>query len=269
MLGQELAKTFKENSPFLWDRNEIDISNQEEVHKKIAGLKPDLVINAAAYNDVDGAEKNEAIANQINGYAVGYLAKAINAIGGILVHYSTDYVFKGDKKQGYLEADIPDPQSAYAKSKYLGEQEIINNIKKFYLIRLSRLFGQSAKSVQAKKSFVDIMIELSKTKKKLNVVNEELSSPTYAPDLARQTKYIIDDKLPFGIYHVTNRGACTWAEFAKAIFAIKNLSVTINPVKSSFFPRPAVRPNYSQLINSKLPDSRNWQEALNEYLDGI
>lgn len=266
MLGQELAKVFQKDKPLLWDRGEIDIANEEDVKLKIGDLKPDLVINAAAYNDVDGAEKNEALARQINGEAVSYLARALRANQGILVHFSTDYVFKGDKKEGYQELDKPNPQSAYARSKYLGEQELQANTDSFYLIRLSRLFGRPATSQAGKKSFVDLMLELTKTKKELNAVNEELSSPTYAPDLAQRTKEIIDWKKPFGIYHASNSGSGTWFDFAQEIFTIKQINVKLNPVPASFFPRPAVRPKYSILLNTKLPPMRNWQEALREFI---
>ncbi len=266
MLGQELAKVFVDYKPLLWDREEIDISDKSDVQEKIEDLKPDLVINSAAYNDVDGAEKNEALANKINGFGVGYLARAVRVSGGILVHYSTDYVFKGDKKEGYKESDKPDPQSAYARSKYLGEQETQKNIDNFYIIRLSRLFGKPAVSQAGKKSFVDVMLELSKTKKDLNIVDDELSCPTYAPDLALRTKEIIDRKKPFGIYHAANSGACTWYEFAKEIFAMKEISVRLNSVPTSFYPRPAKRPEYSILLNTKLPLQRRWQDALKEYL---
>lgn len=267
MLGQELARVFKEYKPVVWSREELDITDKDQVQKKISDLKPDLLINAAAYNDVDGAEKNEALADKINGLAVGHLAKAICASGGILVHYSTDYVFKGDKKEGYLESDQPDPQSAYARSKYLGEQELQKNTDKFYLIRLSRLYGKPAKSEVAKKSFVDMILDLSRTKKELNVVDEELSSPTYAPDLAVRTKEIIEQKKSFGIYHATNSGACTWYGFAKEIFTVKDIDAKLNPVPASFFPRPASRPRYSILLNTKLPSMRSWQETLKEYLN--
>jgi dTDP-4-dehydrorhamnose reductase len=194
------------------------------------------------------------------------LAKSLSAAGGILVHYSTDYVFKGDKKRGYREDDRPDPQSAYALSKYLGEQAVQENADNFYLIRLSRLFGRPAASQGAKKSFVQIMLELAQTKPEVNAVDEELDCPTYAPDLARRTREIIDQRKPLGIYHVTNSGGCTWYDFAREIFTSKNISVKLNPVPASFFPRPAVRPKYSILLNTKLPSMRSWQEALKEFI---
>jgi len=269
MLGQELARVFQKEKPLLWDREEIDIANEEEVKQKIGDLNPDLMINAAAYNDVDGAEKNEALARQINGEALRYLASALHANQGILVHFSTDYVFIGDRREGYNELDQPNPQSVYARSKYFGEQELQANTDRFYLIRLSRLFGQPASSQVGKKSFVDLMVELAKIKKEINVVNEELSSPTYAPDLAKRTKEIIDWKKPFGIYHASNSGSCTWYDFTKEIFTIKNISIKINPVPTSFFPRPAARPKYSILLNTKLPAMRSWKMALKDYLSFI
>jgi len=266
MLGQELAKVFAEHKPILWGYEEIDIANEKNVQEKIGDLKPSLVINAAAYNDVDGAEKNADLANKINGLAVGYLAKAVRSSGGILVHYSTDYVFRGDKKGGYHESDQPKPQSAYARSKYLGEQEIRKYADKYYLIRLSRLYGKPAASQVAKKSFVDTMLELAEKKNELQVVDEELSSPTYAPDLARCTKGIFGDNKPFGIYHAANSGACTWYGLAEEIFTIKKINVKLIPVTADFYPRSAKRPKFSILLNTKLPQSRSWQEALKEYL---
>jgi dTDP-4-dehydrorhamnose reductase len=266
MLGQELARTFVDYQPLLWDRQEIDITDEYSVSNKISGEKPDVVINAAAFNDVDAAEEKEPLAKRINGSGPGYLAKSLSASGGILVHYSTDYVFRGDKKEGYLEEDSPEPQSAYARSKYLGEQEVQKCTGKFYIIRLSRLFGQPAASETAKKSFVQLMLDLAKTKKELNVVNEELDCPTFAPDLALRTREIIEQKKPYGLYHVTNSGACTWYDFAKEIFTLKNIDVKLNPVPTDFFPRPAVRPKYSVLLNTKLTAMRSWQEALKEFL---
>ncbi|MFA4930485.1 MAG: dTDP-4-dehydrorhamnose reductase [Patescibacteria group bacterium] len=266
MLGQELAKVFQTYKPLLWDRDEIDITDQHLVDAKIGQIRPEMVINAAAYNDVDGAENNEPLAMSINGLAVGYLANAVHAYKGILVHYSTDYVFKGDNKNGYKESDVPNPQSVYARSKLAGEQAFQHSGVAGYVVRLSRLFGKPAIGERAKKSFVDTMLQLAKTRRSLNVVNEEASSPTYAPDLALRTKYIMENKLPNGIYHVTNSGSCTWYEFAKEIFAQSKNNVTIVPVSGSDFPRPAARPSHSILINTKLPPLRTWQEALQEYL---
>lgn len=266
MLGQELKRAFESNQLLCWDREEIDITDMEQVRARISQERADVVINAAAYNDVDGAENNESLAMAVNGLAVRYLAEAIRAYNGILVHYSTDYVFKGDKKEGYAEDDIPDPQSAYARTKFAGERAFTKSGVRGYLIRTSRLFGRAAAGEHAKKSFVDTMLKLSETKNELNVVDEEVSSPTYAPDLAGMTKHIIEHALPFGLYHIANSGSCTWFSFAKEIFARAAKNVTLIPVDSSAFPRPAKRPRYSELRNGKLPALRSWQEALHDYL---
>jgi len=266
MLGQQLAKVYKDQDPILWDREVIDITDKDKVLTQISKIKPDIVLNTAAYNDVDGAENNEALAMEINGHAIGHLAKAVSTAGGILVHYSTDYVFKGDSVEGYKEDGQPDPQSAYARSKYLGEQELVDNIQNYYLIRLSRLFGRPAKSKSGKKSFVEIILDLANNQDEVNVIDEEVSSPTYSVDLALATKAIIDQKKSFGIYHISNNGSCTWFEFAKEIFSNYNIKVKLNPVPADFFSRPALRPKYSVLLNNKTEPLRSWQYALKDYM---
>lgn len=267
MLGQELVKVFKRGHEVVaWDKDECDITNKEEIRGQIFSLRPDFLINAAAYNDVDNAEKEQEKANLINGWAVGFLAETAEKLSIPMVHYSTDYVFRGDKKEGYVEEDTPDPQSAYAKSKFLGEQELRNNCSKFYLIRLSRLFGKMGDGEGVKKSFVDKIIERT-TNFELKVIDEEMSSPTYAPDAAKLTFEIVRSKRPFGIYHGANSGACTWYSFAQEIFKIlKRSDIILKPVSAAEFPRPAARPRYSILLNTKLPKQRKWEEALREYL---
>ena len=267
MLGQELVKVFHDHEVLAWDREDCDITKKDEVQNKIQQAAPDLVINSAAYNDVDGAERNKDLADRINGYAPGYIAEAADKAGARLVHYSTDYVFRGDRKQGYKEDAMPDPISVYGLSKYLGELETVKFTKKYYLIRLSRLFGKPGIGEDAKKSFVDKMLELAKTRDKLDVINEEVSCPTYAPDLAKRTREIVEGDYDFGIYHGANKGACTWYEFCQNIFKIKEISVKLNPVPGSKFPRLAKRPAYSILLNTKLPEARTWQEALWQYLN--
>ncbi|HLD30650.1 MAG TPA: sugar nucleotide-binding protein, partial [Patescibacteria group bacterium] len=212
MLGQELVREFKENNYEVlgWDKSELDITDREMVLDKIKNIKPEIIINSAAYNAVDKIEESEEdkkIANKINGLAVGYLAEVAKDIEAIFVHYSTDYVFGGRKVGGYKETDKPNPQSEYAKSKLLGEEELLKQQGlRFYLIRTSRLFGKPAVSEGAKKSFVDVMLQLAETKDNLDLIDEELSSPTYVCDLARRTREIIEEKKSYGIYHITNFG---------------------------------------------------------------
>jgi dTDP-4-dehydrorhamnose reductase len=294
MLGQELVKVFKKDRAFevfAWDRKELDIANEKDLSKKIKELKPNVIINSAAYNAVDKCEepKEYAIAKKINGIAPGNLAKIAKKIGATLIHYSTDYVFdgmpeieeptgcshscmschlhEGFKPQiGFKENDKPKPINKYGKTKLLGEVNVKKNTKKYYIIRTSKIFGKPAKIVEAKKSFFDTMIALGKKNKSVRVINEETSCFTYAPDLAKKTKEIIDSKKPFGIYHVANSNPCTWYEAVLELYKQAKLETKVISVDSSEFPRPARRPFYSVLLNTKLNPMRSYKEALKEYL---
>src|SRR3989338_9807423 len=263
MLGSMLTNTLQENHNVTsWDRDEIDISQEREVEKKIGQQKVDIIINAAAFTAVDDCEVKQDIAMQVNGTAVGYLAKQAAKLDIPIVHYSTDYVFDGHKKEGYNENDHPDPLSMYGKSKYQGEQELRKNCKKFYLIRTSWLYGPNGKN------WVDTMVHLAKTKDKLSIVNDQHGKPTYTKDLAATTKTIIEGKKDYGIYHVTNEGETTWYDFGKAIFALKKLPIPVSTTTTAEFfqnrPYFAQRPEYSSLNNTKLPQLRSWQEAVKE-----
>lgn len=268
MLGQELVKKFKNEGEDVvaWDREEIDITNKKEVIEKVRDLSPDVLINAAAYNAVDEAEEKFEIANLLNGYAVGYLVEAVRGLNTKIVHYSSDYVFRGTRGEGYKEDNETSPISKYGESKLLGEKELQKNCDRYYIIRLSRLFGNAGSAEACKRSFVDIMKDLAEEKDEISVVDEEFASITYAPDLAELTYYIIKKEVPYGIYHGANSGGCTWFQFAEEIFKILKKDVKVKPVPRDMFPCPARRPAYSILINTKLPQQRSWQEALKEYL---
>ncbi len=269
MLGQELAREFGETGYEIlaWDKEEVDITKKDLVLEKVKSSSPEIIINAAAYNAVDKIEEGEKdFAEAVNGYAVGNLSKASEVIDATFIHYGTDYIFDGKEIDGYVEDATPNPQSVYAGSKLLGEQQIKN--KKYYLIRTSRLFGKQAQSEGAKKSFVDVMLKCAEENDCLEIVDEEISSPTYVFDLARRTREIIEWKKPFGIYHATNEGSCTWYGWAKKIFELsdKNKNIKLIPVGADKFPRAAKRPRYSILLNTKLPPMRRWEEALLDYL---
>lgn len=264
MLGQELSRVFGGQDVAAWDFEDLDITNETAVREKVTALRPEIIVNAAAYNNVDKAEEEREKARLLNGYAVGFAARTAKEVGAIFVHYSTDYVFDGQSRTGYREDGTPNHISVYGASKFLGETEA-QKADKFYIIRLSRLFGKMGGGLSVKKSFVDIMLDLAQKKDKIDVIDEEMSSPTYAPDLAKRTKYILESNLPYGIYHAANSGACTWYEFAKEIFRLAGKDVIINPVSGDAFPRPARRPKYSILLNTKLPPMRPWQEALFDY----
>lgn len=274
-LGGQLVKVFsadKDYKVIAWDREEIDITDKELVFKKIRELKLDIIINAAAYNAVDKCEEDEEefkLAEKINAEAVGYLVEACLETGAVLVHYSSDYVFAGDKKEGYKEDDEPNPINKYGETKLAGEQEIIKKSGqglKYFLIRTSKLFGPKGGSEITKPNFFDIMLDLSKKKNELEAVDGEVSCFTYTPDLARATKSLLESEKGYGVYHFTNIGRATWYEAAVELFKILGKKIKVKPVRGDKFVRPAKRPAYSILVNTKFDMQRDWKEALREYL---
>lgn len=269
MLGQDLARVFDDKRTFVWDRDDVDITDPQALREKLEYFTPRTVINAAAYNNVDGIEENErdrAIADAVNAQAPRNLAAICADIDATLVHFSTDYVFDGTKESGYSESDAPAPVSVYGKSKLAGEQAVLESTARAYVIRTSRLFGHAGVSNVSKASFVDTMLTLGSESDTLDIVDEEVSSPTYTPDLAGQTRVLLDGDYAPGIYHISNTGACTWYTFAQEIFRITGIHVDVTAVTSATFPRPAQRPAFSELKNTKLPELRRWQEALADYL---
>lgn len=272
MLGQALEAEFLAAG---WsvtghDREELDVTDFEAVTQKLTELKPDLVINSVAINAVDKIETEPDFletAETINSRVPGRLAELCKTQEITLVHYSSDYVFAGDNENGYAEDATLAPLNKYGQTKAAGEVAVKNVGGKYYVIRLSKLFGKPAVSEGAKKSFVDTMLGLAAGgKTEFEVVDDESSSPTYAPDLARFTRELVESNKEFGIYHGANSGACTWYEWAKEIFALKNLQVEVRPVPATAYPRPAARPHVSVLLSTKIQVQRSWQEALQEYL---
>lgn len=265
MLGRELALVFEKYEPVLWDRETIDIRNKKELYDRVLELKPDFIINAAAYTDVDGAESQRDLAMEVNGYAVGFLTRAAAEIDSALCHYSTDYVFDGENPLGYREDDIPgNPVNVYGESKLLSER-LLSKMKdrKYFLIRTSWLFGRYGKN------FVDTILNLASFKQELKVVRDQFGKPTYAVDLALKTREIVEGASSSGIYHVTNsapEAGISWYDFAVKIVELAGLPATVIPCTSDEFPRPARRPHYSILQNTKLTSLRPWEEALEAYL---
>ena len=262
MLGSELSLVFADSKPICWDIDDLDITNEKIVQKRIREMSPSIIINASAYTNVDGAEENEETANRINGTAVGHLAKTAELIGAKLIHYSTDYIFSGKNKSGYKENSRSNPVNAYGRSKLIGEQAIKKYCERYYIIRTSWLYGRGGKN------FVDTMLDIGAKNKEIKVVEDQFGKPTYTLDLAKRTRKLIEGDSRYGIYHITNEGTTNWFSFAEKIFELAQLSVSVIPVKSDQFPRPAKRPNYSSLINTKIPLSRKWQIALKDYISG-
>lgn len=263
-LGTALQRVFAAEQVTAWTLSDLDLSELDSIAGKVTSIQPELVINAAAFTDVDRAEQDERSATAINGDAVGTLAAVCASLGTRLVQFSTDYVFDGRQASGYDEQAVPAPVSAYGRSKYRGEQLLRQRGRDWLLIRTSRLFGR-ASGADSKLDFVRRMLALAKTQDIITVVDDETSSPTYVEDLAGAVATLVVAKAN-GVFHRTNDGSCTWYAFAKEVFAQAGLSVTLKPVSASAFPRPAARPQFSVLRSSKLPPLRPWAVALGDYL---
>ena len=270
LLGHELSSLLKDHTLILLSHSQLDISDSESVNKQIDSSSPDIIINSAAYTQVDACETNYDLAFQSNAIGPKNLAIKCKQLGIPLIHISTDYVFEGNKKKNspLVEDDKLGPKTVYGKTKLEGEKMVQENCQKYFILRTAWLYGEG-------KNFVKTMLSLSKKNKELKVVNDQIGSPTYAKDLAKAIKEIIEKKSDkYGIYHVTNKGEVSWYEFAKKIFEIKNIEIKVNPCTSEEFPRPAPRPHYSVLSNQKWIDAgftpmRDYEEALNEYLDSL
>ena len=272
-LGSEIRQIVAENpsNNFLFtDKDELDITDYGSVQKYIIQNKVDTIINCAAYTNVDKAEIDLKIANEINHLAVSNLAKISKNNFLKLIHISTDYVFDGNLSRSYIETDNPTPQTIYGQTKLDGELAIIQiNPVNSIIIRTSWLYSKYGKN------FVKTMLKISEQKDEIRVVDDQIGSPTNAQNLAKAIieihQHINNKKVE--IYHYSNSGRCSWYEFAKNIFKIKNIDINIIPIKSKDFHRLTTRPKSSILDNNKIQKQFNlkiinWKESLINYLNG-
>lgn len=289
--GQNISHDSVEN-PVVYNRCWVDVTDFVVAERRIRAYAPEIIINAVAYNAVDKCEESDeeyAKALLLNAEVPGFLARLAKDMNAIFVHYSSDYVFDGALEEnktrtgccgggccgagastvGYDESSIPNPVSRYGESKLQGEKTVQAAGGRFYLIRLSKLFGKPALSEAGKKSFFEVMLGKGRDVQKneeTKVVDDEKSCFTYAPDLAQATKALIEDDAPYGIYHLANSGTATWYEAAKELFEIAKIDVAVKPVAADTFPRPAKRPKNSTLLNTKRPKLRPYTAALAEFL---
>ncbi|KZE97369.1 dTDP-4-dehydrorhamnose reductase [Geobacillus stearothermophilus] len=247
-----------------YGREELDITNFDQVKQVIAEVRPDVVIHAAAYTKVDLAESEPDKAFLINAYGTRNVAVASETVGAKLVYISTDYVFDGKANVPYNEFAPTNPLSVYGKSKLAGEQFVRDLHSKFFIVRTSWVYGKHGNN------FVKTMLKLAQERDQLMVVNDQVGCPTYTVDLANCILELLQTE-KYGIYHVSNSGYCSWYEFAKAIFEEAGIEVKVNPCTTKDFPRPAPRPAYSVFDHMALRlngfnEMRNWREALKEFI---
>ena len=247
------------------DINDLDITNLYKVRKTLQQLQPDLIVNAAAYTNVDECESQPDLAYRVNCLGPRNLAIAAEEIGAAVVHISTDYVFGGAGDTPFREYDPVNPMSVYGKSKLDGEIAVRQSCRRHYIVRTSWLFGVHGNN------FVRTMLRLAGEKEVVAVVNDQLGSPTYTCDLADAIASLIETAA-YGTYHITNSEACTWFEFVKEIFRQAGVErVKVEPISTEQLNRPANRPRYSVLDNYmwKMDGHaplRSYKEALNDYL---
>lgn len=262
-VGSALAKIVKGNILAL-GRDEINLANISDINHTLSNHKAKIVINAAAYTQVDKAEEERELAMAINAIAVGEIARFCAANNQIFIHYSTDYVFPGNKQGAWKEEDKVSPPNYYGITKLRGEEEIVKAGGKYLIFRTSWVYDKFGKN------FFNTMLRLAETRDEISVVNDQEGSPTYAADLAIATleiaeKAVLMGEFPAGIYHLSGQGKTNWYEFACAILQDRNIK--INPIPSSAYPTPAKRPANSLMDNSKVKEifgyqMPKWEESL-------
>ncbi|MAF35885.1 dTDP-4-dehydrorhamnose reductase [archaeon] len=260
MLGFALKETIQksDNELFALTRKDLDITDSNSL-KILNDIKPNIILNCAAFTNVDGCEATSLEAYETNSIALINLIKSANKHNACLVHFSTDYVFDGNKDTPYSTDDKPNPNSIYGKSKLMGESIIQTMCDNHLIIRTSWLFGPNGKN------FVDTILNLADKNKELSVVDDQRGCPTYTFDLAEATMNALDQR---GVIHLTGKTDCTWFELAKHVIKEKSLDNTVAPISTSkaveLFNLKATRPTYSVLESTK--ELRGYEESVKEYL---
>ena len=261
------------------DREAMDLTIPTQIRSCILEVKPDAIIHCAAYTAVDNAEDNEDICRQINAFAVKDIAICAKELDIPMIYISTDYVFNGmkglennfnfDKSKyiEYIESDEPSPINVYGKTKLEGELYVKEILEKYYIVRISWVFGENGNN------FIDTMLRLSKNRDKLDVIDDQIGSPTYTKDLAPLLVDMIEND-KYGTYHATNEGFCSWYEFAKEIFNTANIDIEVNPISTLQYKTRAKRPMNSKMSKEKISENgfnklRNWKDAVKEYISNI
>ena len=269
MLGRDLIEAlrslFRADEVFGWDIDEIDIREENQTVAKIESIQPGIVINVAAYTDVDGCELHEEKAFTVNAEGMRHVALGALRCGAKVVYLSTDYVFDGEKGVPYLEEDPPHPLNVYGRSKLKGEEYVQELVKDALIIRTQWLYGKYGNN------FVATILRLAREKEVLSVVNDQMGSPTYTVDLSKAISLLIQHDAR-GIFHVANSDLCTWYDYAQTILKLTGIEgVKVVSISSKELNRPAPRPSYSVLDTEKFRREtgmtlRPWFEALKDYL---
>lgn len=245
--------------------SELDITDKANCESVFKKHQPNFCINAAAYTAVDKAESEPDRAHAINVTGAQNIAEVCKIHDTILVHVSTDFVFDGEKTTPYTEEDLPSPTGIYGQTKLDGEKAIAVALEKHFIVRTSWVYSQFGNN------FMKTMLRLASDRDSLSVVNDQIGTPTHAVDLAEALlKIIVSGKKLYGTYNFSNEGQCSWYDFAKKIFEVNNVSITLHPIPTSNYPTPARRPKYSVLDKTKIKeafglDIKKWEQPLQPF----
>lgn len=246
------------------DRQDFDITDKQAVHSFILKERPDAVIHCSAFTAVDLAEEEKELCYDVNVNGTKYIACACKEINCKMMYISTDYVFEGIGEKYYEIDDPKKPLSQYGFTKLMGEEEVIKTLEKYFIVRISWVFGKNGNN------FIQTMLKLGKDRKQVNVVSDQIGSPTYTADLAPLLcDMILTEK--YGIYHGTNEEVCSWAELAEEIFYLSNMDTKVNKISTEEFNAKAVRPKNSRLSKKSLDENGfyrlpSWKDALERFL---
>ncbi|WP_047864318.1 dTDP-4-dehydrorhamnose reductase [Rubrobacter aplysinae] len=259
-LGSELGEQLSQrgHEVIALDHGGLDVANAMAVERVLYEQQPDLIVNAAAYTDVDGCETETETAYWINALGPRNLAQYGERLGCEILHVSTNYVFDGLSEHPYSPGDLPNPISVYGRTKLAGEEYVKTLSNRWYVVRSAGVYGEG-------RNFVRTMLRVGAERDSLKVKDDEFIAPTYARDLGEGIAEVIEGGL-YGTYHVTNAGSCSWYEFAQEIFHLSGIEVEVEPVPGSEYPLPAPRPANGLLSSLGSPELRHWHEALIEYL---
>jgi len=269
-LGSDLLRVFQAAGDTVLPvtHAQMDVCSEHSISEILSQTKPDVVLNTAAFHKVEECETKPALAFQVNGTAAMNLALACRRSGAVLVHFSTDYVFDGEKSAPYKETDLPAPLNVYGASKVAGEHLIASNTDRYFLIRTCGLYGIAGSSGKGG-NFVENMLRKAAAGDSIRVVEDQTLTPTYTVDLAEATRRLILTGA-FGLYHLSSEGQCSWYDFTRYIFEYAGVNAQLSAVKTSDFPSPVKRPQYSVLSKTKLRtlglSIPSWKDALPRYL---
>ncbi|MBD0253431.1 MAG: dTDP-4-dehydrorhamnose reductase [Rubrobacter sp.] len=260
-LGLELAGILPErdHEVVALDRRGLDVADPETVEGAVDEHEPEMVINAAAYTNVDGCEDETGLAYAVNALGPRNLAQACERRGCALLHVSTNYVFDGENGRPYEPFDSPNPISAYGRTKFAGEEYVMRLMNRWYVVRSAGVYGRGH-------NFVRTMLRVASERDSLEVKDDEFISPTYARDLAEGIVRVVEGGR-YGLYHLTNAGSCSWYEFTREIFRLTGVETEVVPIPGSEYPLPAARPANGVLSSLGGPELRHWKEALEDYLN--